>query len=68
MESNLSSAKKKLWVKSLKADICGVIFFKAAIDWTKALISILILWTIAFLEPNQSRAVLPGTNQQSNLG
>jgi hypothetical protein len=25
-----------------------VIFFKAAIDWTKALISILILWTIAF--------------------
>jgi hypothetical protein len=68
MESNLSSAKKKLWVKSLKADICGVIFFKAAIDWNKALISILILWTIAFLEPNQSRAVLPGTNQQSNLG
>ena len=67
MEPNYSSAKK-IMGKIIKADIFGVIFFKAAIDWTKALISILILWTIGFLEPNQSRAVLPGTNQQSNLG
>jgi hypothetical protein len=66
--SQITPQQKKLWVKSLKADIFGVIFFKASIDWTKALISILILWTIGFLEPNQSNAVLPGTNQQSNLG